>query len=435
MVGRSWRTGVPMRNCRWMLWSLLAVVLASPAWAQTVRVVEFDEAVARAVASNRSVAQAALAIERAEALLQQARSATRPTVSATVSSVTLDSDVRFDDRVSQPQTQVTFGAVASMPILAPARWAQLSQARLQRGIADLSVADVERQIAVAAAQAYLAVIAQRRQVEVTQRAVENARAHLDYSRKRREGGLGSRLNELRAEQSVSTDEARLENARLAVLRAQEALGVILAEPGPVDAGSEPPLEVPTDAVSVEAALTERADLRLQRAVREAAEKVLADSTRDLLPTGTVSFAPQYITPKGLFQPSASWRLTFSVTQPLYEGGLRASAKQSRAANVSQARLNIETLEIQVRADVRLAQAAVTSYARALEFARTAASRSSEVLTISSGAFELGATTNLEVIDAQRSARDAESVAVIAEDALRRARLDLLVALGRFPSKK
>jgi outer membrane protein TolC len=435
MVGRSWRTGAPMRNFRWMMGSLLAVVLASPAWAQTVRVVEFDEAVARAVASNRSVAQAALAIERAEALLQQARSTTRPTVAATVSSVTLDSDVRFDDRVSQPQTQVTFGAVASMPILAPARWAQVTQARLQRGIAELSVADVERQIGVAAAQAYLAVITQRRQVEVTQRAVENARAHLDYSRKRREGGLGSRLNELRAEQSVSTDEARLENARFALLRAQEALGVILAESGPVDAGSEPPLDVPADAVSVEAALNERSDLRLQRAVREAAEKVLADSVRDLMPTGTVSFAPQYITPKGLFQPSASWRLTFSVTQPIYEGGLRAAAKQNRATAVSQARLNIETLEIQVRADVRLAQAAVTSYAKALEFARTAASRSTEVLTISSGAFELGATTNLEVIDAQRSARDAESVAVIAEDALRRARLDLLVALGRFPFRQ
>ena len=44
----------------------------------------------------------------------------------------------------------------------------------------------------------------------------------------------------------------------------------------------------------------------------------------------------------------------------------------------------------------------------------------------------GATTNLEVIDAERSARDAESAATIAEDAVRRARLDLLVALGRFP---
>ena len=48
------------------------------------------------------------------------------------------------------------------------------------------------------------------------------------------------------------------------------------------------------------------------------------------------------------------------------------------------------------------------------------------------AFREGATTNIEVIDAQRRARDAGTAAAIAEDAVRRARLELLVALGRFP---
>jgi outer membrane protein TolC len=55
-----------------------------------------------------------------------------------------------------------------------------------------------------------------------------------------------------------------------------------------------------------------------------------------------------------------------------------------------------------------------------------------VLSIVNVAFEAGATTNLEVIDAQRQARDAESSAAVAEDVVRRARLDLLTALGRFP---
>jgi hypothetical protein len=37
-----------------------------------------------------------------------------------------------------------------------------------------------------------------------------------------------------------------------------------------------------------------------------------------------------------------------------------------------------------------------------------------------------------VIDAQRSARDADAAAELAADTVRRARLDLLTALGRFP---
>ena len=55
-----------------------------------------------------------------------------------------------------------------------------------------------------------------------------------------------------------------------------------------------------------------------------------------------------------------------------------------------------------------------------------------MLKITIIAFDAGSTTNIEVIDAQRSARDQELVVVQAEDALRQARLDLLVALGRFP---
>ena len=73
-----------------------------------------------------------------------------------------------------------------------------------------------------------------------------------------------------------------------------------------------------------------------------------------------------------------------------------------------------------------------SYERALASARLAATQAGDVLRITTSAFEVGATTNIEVIDAQRSARDAETLAVMQEDAMRRAKLELLVAIGRFP---
>jgi hypothetical protein len=41
-------------------------------------------------------------------------------------------------------------------------------------------------------------------------------------------------------------------------------------------------------------------------------------------------------------------------------------------------------------------------------------------------------TNIEVIDAERPARDADTGVAGAEDTLRRARLELLNALARFP---
>ncbi len=48
------------------------------------------------------------------------------------------------------------------------------------------------------------------------------------------------------------------------------------------------------------------------------------------------------------------------------------------------------------------------------------------------AFQAGATTSLDVTDAERTARDADTAAVVAEDAVRQSRLDLLAAVGRFP---
>ncbi len=44
----------------------------------------------------------------------------------------------------------------------------------------------------------------------------------------------------------------------------------------------------------------------------------------------------------------------------------------------------------------------------------------------------GATTNIDVIDAERQARDTELAAAAAEDNERQVRLDLLAATGQFP---
>ncbi|MCL2449666.1 MAG: TolC family protein, partial [Polyangiaceae bacterium] len=63
--------------------------------------------------------------------------------------------------------------------------------------------------------------------------------------------------------------------------------------------------------------------------------------------------------------------------------------------------------------------------QAADLARTA-------LELAEMAYRAGAATNIEVIDAERTARDAETAVAVAEDGARQARLDLLAATGRFP---
>jgi outer membrane protein TolC len=391
----------------------------------------FDQAIARAIERNPTVAIAATNILRSEAILQQVRAFTLPRAAGRFTNTTLDTGLQFDDQTVQPRNQSLFGATVSAPILAAAQWAARAQAMDQVEIARLSVTDVRRQIAVAAASAYLAIVTQKRQVEVSERALETARAQFDYNRRRREGGVGSRLNELRASQVVATDEALAETFRLNVRRAQEALGVVLGANSPVDAEAEPAFDLPAEAAEPDW-MAARPDIRLLSAEQRAADRVVRDSSKDWWPTAAVSFDPQYLTPAGLFQPSRTWRLTFLVNQPIYDGGERRGVRRQREADLEAAAKLLERGQIQARAEVRTARAAVDAYRRSLQSARLAAEQANEVLKITIVAFDAGASTNIEVIDAQRSARDLETAVAQVEDNLRQVQLDLLVALGQFP---
>jgi len=122
----------------------------------------------------------------------------------------------------------------------------------------------------------------------------------------------------------------------------------------------------------------------------------------------------------------------SFAQPIFDGGQRRATRALRQVSADALTLNLTSLQIAARAEVRVAQAAVDSAQRALTAAKRAAEQANEVLKITTAVFEVGATTNIEVIDAQRSALDAETVATQTEDTWRQARLELLVALGRFP---
>jgi HAE1 family hydrophobic/amphiphilic exporter-1 len=413
---------------------VVGLSIATPAFAQqpvpVVETVSFDEAITRALEKNPTVAIAATNILRAEALLQQARSGTQPRVGATVTNTTLDSGRSFGEQTVQPRNQSLFGLSASMPFAAT-QWAAKAQAMDQVEIARLSVTDTRRQIAVATASAYLAVIAQKRQVEVSLTALETARRQLDFNTRRREGGVGSRLNELRSAQILAATQALIEVLRLNVARAQEALGVLLTASGPVDVSGEPAFEVPQETPEAEW-LPNRPDVRVFTAQRAANERIVNDSRRDWWPAASVNFGPQLLAPSGLFQPSRTWSLSLQLSAPLFDGGQRRGLRRQREAIFEASTLSLAQLQIDARAEVRNARAAVAARERALASAREAVAAANEVLKITIIAFDAGATTNIEVIDAQRSARDQELVMVQVEDGLRQARLDLLVALGQFP---
>ena len=398
----------------------------------TVRVT-FADAVRLAQERNPTVAAAAAAVLRADGLVRQARAATLVQLAANITTTTLNQSIEFSGFTVTPRNSVTASLTAAMPIVAAAAWARRAQAQDARGVAELSVAETRRQVAFASADAYLTILVQRRIVESTLRARDVAKAHFDLASELERRGTGSRLNALRAQQQWSTNEGLLETSRLALYRAQEALGVLIAADGPADAIDEPDFSVPPGSEDpAPGAQPYRADLRLFAAGQQAAERVLRDSSRDWWPTVDATFQPSTIYPAQLFVPQTTGRLLTQTTIPLFDSSGRAALRVEWQADVEQARARFAVAAIEASSEVRAARQAVASGERTMAAARGAAEEARQVETITNVSFRAGAATNIEVIDAQRSARDADAAAATAEDQLRRARLELLNALGRFP---
>lgn len=83
--------------------------------------------------------------------------------------------------------------------------------------------------------------------------------------------------------------------------------------------------------------------------------------------------------------------------------------------------------------MRVAHEALRRAKQASAASRRAAELAAESVQLALIAYRSGATTNLEVVDAERRARDAALAAALEEDAVRQAHLDLLIASGYFPT--
>ena len=418
--------------------ALTALALVSAAHAQAperagepaLERLTFEEAVNRAMTENPNVGEASQAILKAQALLDDAGSVFLPFAYGNVATTLLDEARGFDENIVQPRTQTAFSLTVSYAVFDAVRWARRRHAEDDVITARAAARETRQHIAVVAAQAFLAVIAAEQQSAIAVRNRETAQALEDYARARLEAGQGSRLNHVRAVQQRATADSLVQIAELAVHGAQEALGVAVFAPGRVGASGEPYLP-PAVAPKDDAWLEERPDVQRSTAELRARDRIVDDSWKSWAPTATASFSPRYVTPAGLFEPSKTWRAVLQLDIPLFDGSLGAT-KAARIADRETARLRLDGLRAEARSELRQASEAVRRNEAIVTSTREAAQAAIDALQISEIAYREGATTNVEVVQAQQAARNGEIGAVVAENRLRQVRLDLLVALGQFP---
>jgi multidrug efflux system outer membrane protein len=402
--------------------------LARPAAAQELERLTLDQAVQRAVARNTDVLIAAAEVRRAEGLVAQARAGALPTLFPAGTYTRIDHDRKFQDFTALHASQWGATAPLAVPLIAPQPWAEWAHAIDDKRAAILNVRQVQRQVAIAVANAYLTVITQRRLVEVAKVSRDNAASHADYTRQQSAGGVVSELDAVRAQQQLHTTTAQLQVATLALNQSREALGVLVAGDRPIDAADPPQFRAPSGPGQLEA----RADVVWMRMRQTAAHNQLRDAYTEYLPFLTGVFQPIYTQPPTFTQPRWGWQLQLTLVIPIYDGGIRQGRRLIRSAVFDETTASLENLLRAGRSDIRLGyQSLETADTRVAE-ARAAATLAKRALEISTLRYRQGATTNIEVIDAEQQARQSDLSAALAEDSAQQIRLNLLAAAGEFP---
>jgi outer membrane protein TolC len=394
--------------------------------------VTFEVAVQRAIDFNTSALIAVQEIVRAEGLMGQARSASLPLVVLGGSWTILDHDRVLNGRLVQPGQALQGTATATVPLVAASRWYSWAHAVEGIDVATLSEADVRRTVAITAARAYLTVVAAHRAIDVSESAVKVGRAHEDFALARRKGGVGNELDVKRAEQERWAAEVQLQAAYSLLARGREALGVICGGNGPLDSTGVPEVKFYPDLAQAEQAVQGRQDVKAAAGRAELAGAVWKDSWSDWLPVVTGGVQGYVQTNAVDPTPPSGWVAQFLLTFPIFEGGLRPAQTKERGALAREAEEALQGVVRQARSEVRLSFEGMRYAYAGYDAARRGAESAVAALELANQAYRAGATSNLELIDAERRARDAATTAVIAEDAVRQANLDLLSAAGRFP---
>lgn len=401
----------------------------------------FQEAVGRALAHNPSVVSATQTVVRAQALLDQARAGRFPTLTGNATLTRLDQERVLDNgttrRVIVAQDQQAANVQLAVPILAPAAMSQSHRARDAVKVAQADAVEVQRQIALTAARTWLGVLSQRRVLEAAERARATAKAHFDYAHTRLLGGVGRSLDEVRAAQELAVSESQVEAAHAGLARAREALGVAIGADAAADVADEEAVgETPPSLTQgLEEAATSRLDVAAARTRLGAARNSADHRWTSYAPYVTAVVTPFFQHPSTLTSPELGWQAQLVLTLPIYDGGRRKATFREQDANIVDARAQLDGQLREARAEVRAGFEAMVRADRSLAAARQAVQLARKSLELATLAYQAGATSNLEVIDAERRARDAETAAAVAEDTARMARLDLLAASGRFPPRR
>ncbi len=407
----------------------------------TLPTVTLAEALRRATRLDPDYVRALGQIDNAEWSRRAARLAfILPAITAEVDATRYSTEF-FNVGTGQPQsTAVNSRLVGSYELFRWGKFTDLSATRAELESASAGELEQRFRTAVLVESDFYGVLATAELTRVAEERLRRAEEQLGVGRARVVSGAAVQSDSLQLVLEVTRARIDLARQRAALLVSQLQLGRRIGAEGAVQPShpdSVPPPELPvTLAAAVSEALQQGPQYRVARANERQAAAQLRGTRGQYLPTLTL--AGGNFTFDSKFFPSARdvQSVTLTVSLPIWDLGRREIAITQARVNRDVARAIRADLERGAARDVTEAYEAYRTARTTVDLSGIALAAASENYRVQEARYRGGATTILELLDAQISLTQAQADLVQARFATRLALAGLEAILGRrlFPNK-
>jgi outer membrane protein TolC len=315
----------------------------------------------------------------------------------------------------------------------------LQAAKAAKAAGEQDIQRAKQVTALDAIRAYNQLLFTMESLRVIRTDVQSKQTHVDYARNRRAAGVATELEVLRAEVDLENARAEATRAENEVAGARSLLNTVLVRPTsatvvPTDTLAVVPFTTDFDAAVTEA-LAARPELQLLRTQERVQDLLVGVAAGDAKPSiefnGSYGFAVRR--PRNLFSPDFSrWTAGINFRVPLFDGFRTAGRVAQARAQRNTITEQIAALESQVRLDVQSAFDALALSNRTIEAAELNVTQARRAADMTEANYKLGAATQLDVVDAQQSLRQAENIRNLALYNHANARATLRFVMGRDP---
>jgi multidrug efflux system outer membrane protein len=399
-----------------------------------------NELIASAQKSNTDMRLAAARVQEAEAIFREARGALFPDVTAGYSATRTKVSTR-----TEPPPAATAGLERSQQQLLASTnfevdfWGKFARANeaAQANLLSLRLSQdvVALTLAGATAQAYFALRSLDAQVEVLENTIRVRRDSLTIAQTRAEAGLASDLDVYQARSALADALVQQRDARrtralverqLAQLSGKLDLKLTSADLFALPIPPVPPAGIPS------ALLERRPDIRAAEESLAAANAQIGVARAAMFPTIslTAALGTQSAELSNLLASGAGiWSVGFGLALPIFDAGRRSARVDQATARREQQVANYQrSIETAFR-EVADALVNVEEFALAESDLQERLLAARNALDLTRVRYESGYSPYLEVLDAQRTANDAEITIVRHRQARLAFTVDLMKALG------